>query len=153
MTATRESGPDASGGDTPDREPTVRDRIERRPHLDPRRALQAKPGDLLVRFAAGAMTSICAGLVTLAFGPRVGGIFLAFPAILGASLTLIEQQEDSVDAREDARGAIAGGCALAVFAVVVAVTVERVSGGLALLIGAAAWLVSAVGIYTALWWR
>ena len=33
------------------------------------------------------------GGVSLALGPRVGGILLAFPAILAASLTLIEEQE------------------------------------------------------------
>jgi hypothetical protein len=153
MTAT--THPDERAG-TPEAsapEPGLRDRIAQRPRVDLGKALKARPRDLLIRFIAGAVTSIVAGGLTLAFGPRVGGIMLAFPAILGASLTLIEQQEDDVDAREDARGAIVGACALAIFAAVVAVAVGHVSGAIALLIGAAAWLVSAVGLYALLWWR
>jgi hypothetical protein len=94
-----------------------------------------------------------AGATTLAFGPRVGGILLAFPAILAASLTLIEEQENSVDAREDARGAVAGGCALAIFAVVAALTLGHLPGAVALAIAAAAWLLVAMSIYVVLWWR
>jgi uncharacterized membrane protein (GlpM family) len=153
MTAIQGSEEHARGAEPPAAEPALHDRQKERPRLDLRQALQAKPRDLLIRFVAGAVTSICAGAVTLLFGPRVGGILLAFPAILGASLTLIEEQEDSADAREDARGAIVGACAMAVFAVVVALTVGHVDGAVALVIGAAAWLVSAVGLYVLLWWR
>jgi len=39
------------------------------------------------------LTSVAAGLVTLGFGARVGGILLGFPAIMAASLTLIEEEE------------------------------------------------------------
>lgn len=134
-------------------EPTIRDRIDERPGFSPGKVAKAKPRDLLIRFVAGAATSIAAGVLTLAFGARVGGILLAFPAILAASLTLIEEQEDSVDAREDARGAIAGGFALAVFAAVAALTFGHVPGALALAIAAAAWLLTAGMLYVALWWR
>jgi hypothetical protein len=44
--------------------------------------------DYALRFLFGAGVS-CAGIVTLKFGPRVGGAFLAFPATIPASLTLI----------------------------------------------------------------
>jgi hypothetical protein len=134
-------------------EPTITDRIDERPSFDAGEAAKAKPRDLLIRFVAGASTSIAAGLVTLAFNARVGGIFLAFPAILAASLTLIEQQEDSVDAREDARGAIAGGFALAVFAAVAAVSFGHIAGALVLALAAVAWMVTAGVLYAVLWWR
>jgi Protein of unknown function (DUF3147) len=134
-------------------EPTVADRIDERPSFDAGKAAKAKPRDLLIRFVAGALTSIASGAVTLAFGARVGGILLAFPAILAASLTLIEQQEDSIDAREDARGAIAGGCAMAVFAAVAALAFGHVAGALALAIAALAWLLTAGLLYVAFWWR
>lgn len=134
-------------------EPTVADRIDERPRFDVRKALKVRPRDLLIRFTAGAVTSIVSGAVTLAFGARVGGILLAFPAILAASLTLIEEQEDSVEAREDARGAIAGSCALAIFAAVATLTLGHVPGALALLIASGAWLVAAGSIYVVLWWR
>ncbi|HWE13762.1 MAG TPA: DUF3147 family protein [Solirubrobacteraceae bacterium] len=112
-----------------------------------------RPRDLLVRFFAGALTSVVSGTATLVFGPRVGGILLAFPAILAASLTLIEEQEDSEEAREDARGAIAGGCALTVFAVVAALVLGHVDGAVALLLAAAGWGAVAMALYATLWWR
>ena len=74
-------------------------------------------------------------------------------AILAASLTLIEEQEDSVHAREDARGAIAGGVAMAVFAAVAMLTFGELPGGWVLVIAAAAWLTAALLLYLACWWR
>ena len=136
-----------------DQEPTLTDRIGERPSFDARKATAASPRDLLIRFAAGAATSIVSGILTLAVGPRVGGIFLAFPAILGASLTLIEKKEDSVDAREDSRGAIVGGCAMALFAVAATLALEHIAGAIALLIATAVWVVAALGLYFILWWR
>jgi hypothetical protein len=56
---------------------------------------QTKASELALRFAFGATASLVAGLVSIAFGPRVGGTFLAFPAILPASLTMIEKKEGS----------------------------------------------------------
>jgi hypothetical protein len=134
-------------------EPTITHRIDERPSFDAGQAAKTRPRDLLIRFVAGAVTSVTSGLVTLAFGARAGGILLAFPAILAASLTLIEQQEDSADAREDARGAIAGGCALAVFAAVAAASFGHVAGALALAIAALAWMVTAGLLYVVCWWR
>jgi hypothetical protein len=135
------------------REPTLTSRLGERPSLNPRKALKVRPRDVLIRFIAGGLTSTASGAITLIFGPRVGGIFLAFPAILGASLTLIEEQEDSEEAREDARGGIAGACGLTVFAIVATLTFGHVSGGFALVLAAAGWTVTAFGLYAALWWR
>lgn len=134
-------------------EPTISDRIDERPSFDAGKAGKAKPRDLLIRFVAGGVTSIASGLVTLAFNARVGGILLAFPAILAASLTLIEQQEDSVDAREDARGAIAGGCGMAAFAAVGALMFGHLAGGLVLAVAAVAWMATAGLLYVVSWWR
>lgn len=134
-------------------EPRLTDRLDEHPRLKASRITQTPPRDLVIRFVAGALTSVIAGIVTLLFGPRIGGVLLAFPAILAASLTLIEEQEDSVDAREDARGAIAGGLALALFALVVAVLVLHVPGGWAIATAGVAWALGAGGLYLALWWR
>jgi hypothetical protein len=78
---------------------------------------------------------------------------LAFPAILAASLTLIEEQEDSVEAREDARGAVIGGLALGAFAAVAALTLGRMNGAVALLLATAAWFVTAFTGYFVAWYR
>ena len=69
---------------------------------------ELRPRDLLVRFLFGAATSAVAGAVAIVFSPIAGGVFLAFPAILAASLTLIAEEEDRTQAREDARGAAVG---------------------------------------------
>jgi uncharacterized protein DUF3147 len=134
-------------------EPGITHRVDERPSFDAGKVAKAKPRDLLIRFVAGAVTSVTAGVVTIAFGARAGGILLAFPAILAASLTLIEQKEDSADAREDARGAIAGGFALAAFAAVAAVSFGHIPGALALAIAALAWVVTAGLLYVVCWWR
>lgn len=128
-------------------------RVSERPKFEAGQIRQVKLRDLGHRFLTGGCTSVVAGLVTLAFGSRAGGIFLAFPAILAASLTLIEQQDNSVEAREDARGAVMGGFAMAAFAAVGAVTFGHLSGGVALLLAAVAWLVVALLGYLIAWFR
>jgi Protein of unknown function (DUF3147) len=136
-----------------DKERPITARIAERPALDVGKLREVRPRDLAIRFVAGALTSIAAGLLTLAFGARVGGILLAFPAILGASLTLIEDQEDSIEAREDARGAVVGGCALALFAAIAALTLGHINPVLALLLATAAWFAGALLGYLLAWFR
>jgi hypothetical protein len=134
-------------------EPDLLERLDERPSLSPRKASEASARAIGIRFAAGAATSLGAGLVTLAFGATAGGLFLAFPAILAASLTQIEQEDDSVDAREDARGAIVGGLALAAFAIVAAVLFGAMPGGFALAAATGAWVLLAISGYALLWGR
>ncbi len=93
------------------------------------------------------------GVVEVRARRRAGGIFLAFPAILAASLTLIEQKDDSAEAREDARGAVLGGCALALFAGVAAVCFGHLSGGIALFSATVAWFGAALIGYIVVWLR
>ncbi len=94
-----------------------------------------------------------AAVMTLIFGARVGGILLAFPAILAASLTLIAEEDDIREAREDARGATAGAVALGCFAAVAAILFSTLPGGAVLTIAAATWTVVAIGIYHLAWAR
>jgi small-conductance mechanosensitive channel len=128
-------------------------RIGGRPRLRRAKIRQVGPRDLAVRFVAGALTSVAAGAATIGLSARVGGILLAFPAILAASLTLIEQQENSAEAREDARGAVLGGFALAAFAAVAALTFGPLTGGLALVLASLAWVSVAVLGYMLAWYR
>jgi hypothetical protein len=128
-------------------------RVAERPSVAPFKLRELRPRELGVRFVAGALTSLASGLVTIALGARVGGILLAFPAILAASLTLIEKQEDSAEAREDARGAVIGGLALAAFAGVGAVTLGGLNGAIALLLASAAWCTVAFLGYVLAWLR
>jgi hypothetical protein len=114
---------------------------------------EVRRSDLLFRFLAGALTSVVAGVLTIVFGPRVGGVMLAFPAILAASLTLIEQQEDSHEAREDARGATMGGLAMGAFAAVCALTFSKWNSAVVLGVASAAWLLTALLGYFLAWFR
>jgi hypothetical protein len=52
---------------------------------------QTRWHEYLVRFVLGGVITVIAGLIAARFGPVVGGLFLAFPAIFPASATLIEK--------------------------------------------------------------
>jgi len=54
---------------------------------------QAHWYEFVVRFALGGLATVIAGLIADVWGPAVGGLFLAFPAIFCASATLIERHE------------------------------------------------------------
>jgi hypothetical protein len=134
-------------------EQPITQRVPERPSFKPQQVREVGFRELGYRFIAGAVTSIAAGAITLAFGSRVGGIFLAFPAILAASLTLIEKEEDSAEAREDARGAVMGGLAMALFAAIAAITLGKLSAPIALLLATVGWLVGANVGYLIAWFR
>jgi len=46
-----------------------------------------------IRFVFGGLITAVAGIITKYYGASIGGLFLAFPAILPASATLIEKHE------------------------------------------------------------
>lgn len=132
-------------------EPGLLERVPEDPSIHPDKLRELRPRELGYRFLSGALTSVCAGLLALWLGPRVGGLLLAFPAILAASLTLIEEQEDSVEAREDARGAVLGSCAMAAFAAIAALALHGLAGALALLLAAVGWVAVCLAGYWLLW--
>lgn len=105
--------------------------------------------DYVVRFCFGAGIALVAGLVGMKFGPTLGGIFLGFPAILPASLTMIQKSEGKEQAAIDSEGAILGSIALIAFALIVWIFV--VKWGVVMTLGAslASWLVIAVVLYVA----
>jgi len=49
--------------------------------------------EYVLRFLFGGFSTILAGLVARFAGPAIGGLFLAFPAIFCASVTLVERHE------------------------------------------------------------
>lgn len=133
------------------REPSFLEPPEGGLAFHPRQAIGTSARHLLVRFAFGAATSAVSAGVAIAFGARAGGIFLAFPAILAATVTLIEGDEGSKAAREDARGAIVGSLALIAFAGTGAALFTGLPGGAVLAIAAGVWGTAAVGLYLTLW--
>jgi hypothetical protein len=56
---------------------------------------KTKPWEYLVRFAMGGAITVATGIVAHVWGPLVAGLFLAFPAILPASLTLVKARSAS----------------------------------------------------------
>lgn len=127
-------------------------RIRRRPQplrLDPAELRGINPGGYLLRFAFGAGVSAAAVLISAVWGLRVGGVFLAFPAILPASLTLIERQRGIGEATSDAKGGQLGGLGLIAFGLVAWKLLPRLAPSLALLLAIAAWCVVAIGAYLA----
>jgi hypothetical protein len=120
------------------------------PSADISKIREANPKELLVRFALGAGVSIVAGIISKGAGPRLGGVFLAFPAILPASLTFVQDKEGTRKADRDAMGAVLGGLALVVFAAVAESTFTRLNPALVLLCGLAGWLLACSAMYAIL---
>jgi hypothetical protein len=101
--------------------------------IDPSALTEIKWYQYAVRFIFGGLITAVAGIIAGKFGPVVGGLFLAFPAIFPASATLIQKHEEEKKKREglkgtaraaeavsaDAAGAAMGSLALAVFGLVV----------------------------------
>jgi len=106
-----------------------------------------RPRELAIRFGFGAGVSLLAAIVSTVAGARVGGVFLAFPAILLASLTLIAKKDGVARARDDARGAALGTLGLIAFALVAAVTLTRWHPAAALATATAAWAVVSLAAY------
>jgi len=86
-----------------------------------------------VRFLLGGSVTVIAGLLVQYYGPVFGGLFLAFPAILPASATLVDKHEREKKQRAgiqhttrgrrvvgvDAAGAALGSLGLVTFAYIV----------------------------------
>jgi hypothetical protein len=117
----------------------------------PEKLGEIRTRDMAVRFAFGAVTSAVAGSLSILFSPIVGGVFLAFPAILAASLTLIAEEEDRSESREDARGATVGALGMAAFAAVGVAAFNVIAWPFALAAACGGWAIVAVGLYVLIW--
>jgi hypothetical protein len=113
--------------------------------------------DYAIRFALGGLATVVAGIVADLFGPSLGGLMLAFPAIFVASATLIERNErhkkEKAGLKGSARGRMAaaldsvgaGWGSVALFAFALIVTALAAHGAFVSLgVALAAWCVVAV---------
>jgi hypothetical protein len=114
--------------------------------------------EYLSRFLFGGATTALAGIMAKRFGPGIGGLFLAFPAIFPATATLVESHERKKKQRRgghgtlrgrkaaalDAAGASLGSFGLLVFAIVVWKLIDSFPVWATLLIATMAWLITAV---------
>jgi hypothetical protein len=111
-----------------------------------------------LRFFFGGAVTVATGLIAKRYGPVLGGLFLAFPAIFPASATLVEKHESErkfhagiVDnsrgrkaAALDARGAALGSLGLVCFALVLWRMLPRWNAMLSLPVALAIWLLLVV---------
>lgn len=130
--------------------------------LDLRAARRTSFGEYTLRFAIGGLVTVAAGLLAQHFGAVIGGLFLAFPAILPSSTSLVAKHErrrkrqagvrsptrGRKAAGLDAAGAALGSVGLAAFAVAIWQLLPHYGAALAFLCGLALWLI----ISTVLWW-
>ncbi|HET9782979.1 MAG TPA: DUF3147 family protein [Candidatus Dormibacteraeota bacterium] len=103
--------------------------------------------DYAVRFAFGCGIALVSGLIGMWFGPKVGGVLLGFPAILPASLTLVQKKDGKDSASVDSIGAMLGAIAMIAFAVFVSLTVKSIGPIPSIVIALIVWLAVAVGLY------
>ena len=69
---------------------------------------QTKWYEFAIRFALGGLITAGAAAIADKLGPSFGGLFLAFPAILAASVTLVEKHERQRKAKEGLQGTSRG---------------------------------------------
>ena len=115
-----------------------------------------------LRFLFGGAMTMVAGIIAKEFGPTVGGLFLAFPAIFPSGATLIDKHEKEKKIRAgfepgfrgkyavalDAAGATMGAAGLMIFALLVFVLLSRdIPAAVALVSGAVVWLGASVAIW------
>jgi hypothetical protein len=117
--------------------------------------------EYLIRFALGGLATVATGLVSRAFGPSIGGLFLALPAIFCASATLIEKHESARKQKAglqgrrrgreaaalDAAGAALGSVGMLAFAACFYLLIETSEPG-AFVTASLVWLLVSAGF----WW-
>lgn len=116
--------------------------------------------EYLIRFGLGGLTTVLAGLIAARWGPVIGGLFLAFPAIFPASATLVEKHEREKKEKAhlsgrrrgreaaalEAAGATLGSLGLVTFGVVVWQMARLTAAG-AFAAAVAAWLIVSIGAW------
>jgi|SRR5579871_4348745 len=110
------------------------------------------------RFLIGGLITAATGIIAKKYGPAIGGLFLAFPAILPASATLIEKHErekkqraglhGAIRARKvvgvDAAGAAIGSIGLFVFALLIAQLMSSHGAWLVMIVSTGGWMATSL---------
>ena len=135
--------------------------------IDPSGLTQTKWHEYALRFVAGGIITVLAGVIARKGGPGIGGLFLAFPAIFPASATLIEKHERQRKQRRGLHGEERGTDAAAIDALGTAIgsvgligcagicwrLIPRDQAPLALGGATCAWLLVSFSIWTIRQWR
>jgi Protein of unknown function (DUF3147) len=111
-----------------------------------------------IRFFFGGLVCVTAGIIAKRFGPGVGGLFLAFPAIFPAGASMVAAHEKKHKARAgfdgtqrgrtiagvDAAGAALGCIGLAGFAMICWITLPHLSTSATFGLATLVWFVFSV---------
>jgi hypothetical protein len=122
---------------------------------------ESRPHEYAERFLFGGACTVLAGVIAKRFGPGLGGLFLAFPAIFPAGASLIESHEKrrkreagmngTRRGREaaslDAAGAALGAIGLVAFAAVVWLMLPRHSAVGVIAGAAGVWAVLSMALW------
>jgi hypothetical protein len=117
--------------------------------------------EIFLRILFGGVATVATGMIAKSFGPILGGLFLAFPAIFPATASLVEKHEREKKQRAglngtmrsrnavalEARGAAMGSIGLAVFAIVVWKFLSGEPPWVVLAAAGLAWLVTSMLIW------
>jgi hypothetical protein len=123
-------------------------------HFDTSSLKRTKWHEYAIRFILGGSITAIAGVTAAKFGPVIGGLLLAFPAIFPASATLIEKHENEKKQRAglkpghrgtdaaalDAAGAAMGSMGMLVFALVLWKVLVGHQAGVVLALATFLWL-------------
>lgn len=115
--------------------------------VDLARLRNLRLAEMAIRFAFGFAISVLAGVVTILAGNHIGGVFLAFPAILPASLTLVGDKDGDDEAELDAAGATIGAVALGAFALTASALFVHVTAAITMTTALVVWVCAAAGLY------
>ncbi len=130
--------------------------------LNPGALKRTRWHEYLTRFVLGGLITAATGWLAGRYGPVVGGLFLAFPAIFPASATLVDRHEREkkrqagiestirgrAAAALDARGAVIGALGGMAFGALVWKLLPHRSLSTTLLLALATWL----GVSSLLWY-
>ena len=130
-------------------------------HLDLSSLRRTRAGEYALRFLFGGSMTAIAGILAERYGPVVGGLFLAFPALFPASATLVEKHVRERKARAgilqtaqgrlaaalEARGTFMGGVALLGFAWAAWRLFPIWNGAAVLILALGIWLALAIAIW------
>ena len=114
-----------------------------------RRLRGTRVHEYAMRFVFGGLVTVGAGLISTRWGPVVGGLFLAFPSILPASLTLVAKHTRLTSAAgADALGAVLGSLGMLGFAVVVWAMADSLPAWLLLALALLVWMLLAAAAWS-----
>jgi hypothetical protein len=117
--------------------------------------------EVVLRFLFGGLATVATGLIAKSYGPVIGGLFLAFPAIFPATATLVEKhvKEKKKKAHMDgvnrsrsavaleARGTAMGSVGLVLFALLLWRFLIDRPAWLVLLAASMAWLITSIVLW------